>query len=138
MGFELGIIFAFAAMLCWGFGDFLIQKSTRKFGDVETLFFISFFGAGVLFPFVYNDIPTILSAKKDILLLFGASIVLLIAALLDFEALKRGKLAIVEPIYALEIPVASVLAFYIIKETIASIQIVLIASLAIGLILVSL
>ena len=56
MGFELGIIFAFAAMLCWGFGDFLIQKSTRKFGDVETLFFISFFGAVVLFPFVFTVI----------------------------------------------------------------------------------
>ena len=32
----IGIALAFVAMLCWGFGDFMIQKSTRKVGDWET------------------------------------------------------------------------------------------------------
>jgi hypothetical protein len=34
----IGVGFAFIAMLCWGVGDFLIQKSARKLGDWETLF----------------------------------------------------------------------------------------------------
>ena len=33
MVFEIGILFALAALVFWGFGDFLIQRSTRKFGD---------------------------------------------------------------------------------------------------------
>jgi drug/metabolite transporter (DMT)-like permease len=48
---SIGIGMAFIAMLCWGVGDFLIQKSTRKLGNVETLFLITFFGAIVLFTF---------------------------------------------------------------------------------------
>ena len=34
---SLGIGLAFVAMLCWGFGDFLIQRATRKIGDFEIL-----------------------------------------------------------------------------------------------------
>ncbi len=33
IGIEMGILFAFIAMLSWGFGDFFIQKSTRKLED---------------------------------------------------------------------------------------------------------
>ncbi|TSC57963.1 MAG: hypothetical protein Greene041679_205 [Parcubacteria group bacterium Greene0416_79] len=43
MSITVGIGLAFVAMLSWGIGDFLIQKSTRKIGDTETLFLISFF-----------------------------------------------------------------------------------------------
>jgi drug/metabolite transporter (DMT)-like permease len=43
-----GIVLAIVAMLSWGFGDFLIQKNTRKIGDWDTLFFITLFGAAIL------------------------------------------------------------------------------------------
>jgi drug/metabolite transporter (DMT)-like permease len=71
-------------------------------------------------------------------MLLGISIVLFAAALLDFEALKKGKIAIVEPIYALEVPVAAILAFSVIKESVDMIQLLLISLLVIGLVLVSL
>lgn len=139
MSVELGIIFAFVAMLAWGFGDFFIQKSTRKFGDWETLFLISFFGAIVLFPFVVKDIPELFSFEDNrLFVLLGASSVITFAALLDFEALKRGKLSVVEPIYALEIPIAAFLAFFILNEVISSYQLLLIITLMFGLILISL
>ncbi len=134
----IGITLAFLAMLCWGFGDFLIQKSTRKFGDVETLFLISLFGAIILFPFIYLNLLEVMQSSKQLLILIVTSLLLLVAALLDFEALKRGKLVVVEPIYALEIPIASFLAFFIVKETISTTQTALIVSLVVGLILVSL
>jgi len=59
MSISVGIGLAFVAMLCWGIGDFWIQKSTRKVGDSEALFFITAFGAAVLLPFVYKDIPAL-------------------------------------------------------------------------------
>lgn len=136
---ELGIILAFVAMLCWGFGDFFIQKSTRKFGDWETLFIITLAGAIILLPFVYKDIPGVFSSfDKRLLLLIASSIILLFAALFEFESLKQGKLSVVEPIWSMEIPVSAFLAFLLLKETISSLQIILVVSLILSLILVSL
>ncbi len=31
----LGIIFALGALLCWGFGDFFIQRTSRKTGVIH-------------------------------------------------------------------------------------------------------
>ena len=56
---SVGIGLAFVAMLCWGFGDFLIQRSTRKVGDWGTFFVICAFGSVILLPFVWGDIPRI-------------------------------------------------------------------------------
>ncbi len=134
---EIGVILAFVAMIGWGFGDFFIQKSTRKVGDWETLFIITFFGAIVLLPFVYQDIPLLFTNSKIFILLLG-SFVLFVASLLDLEALKRGKLSIVEPIWSMEIPAAALLAFFILGESISFRQIILISLLIIGLILVAL
>src|SRR3989338_5162070 len=103
MSLALGIFLAFVAMLCWGFGDFLIQKSTRKFGDWNTLFIISGIGAIVLFPFISKDLPSLMEDNRSLLLLGASSLVLLFASILDFEALKEGKIAVVEPIWSLEI-----------------------------------
>ncbi|KKT75441.1 MAG: hypothetical protein UW71_C0003G0035 [Parcubacteria group bacterium GW2011_GWB1_44_7] len=138
MSVSVGIGLAFVAMLCWGFGDFLIQRSTRKIGDWETLFAITGFGTIILLPFVWRDIlPLIFGDSKTLAILLGGAVILFIAALLDFEALKRGKLAVVEPIWSFEVPAAALLAFFVLKEGIDALQIAVIATLVFGLILVS-
>jgi len=139
MNINTGIALAFVAMLCWGLGDFWIQKSTRKIGVLESLFFITSFGAVVLLPFVYKNLPAIFfSNSETIIVIFTLCVVLLFAALLDFEALRVGKLAIVEPIWSFEVPVAALLAFFILGEQITFFQTFLIIALIFGLILVSL
>jgi len=135
--FAAGILFALGALFFWGFGDFLIQRSTRKVGDWETLFMITLFGVGILTPFVYGNLGALFHTP-NILVLMAVSISLLFAALLDFEALKLGKIAIVEPILVLEVPVAAILAFSIINETVEPPQIFLISTIMCGIILVSL
>ncbi|OHA15510.1 MAG: hypothetical protein A3H57_00405 [Candidatus Taylorbacteria bacterium RIFCSPLOWO2_02_FULL_43_11] len=138
MTVSVGIGLAFVSMLCWGVGDFLIQRSTRKVGDFETLFIICAFGSFILFPFVWRDIvPFVAGDFSNVLILFGASVILLIAALLDFEALKRGKLAVVEPIWSFEIPAAAILAFFVVGEMVSLSQGILIALLIFGLVMVS-
>lgn len=137
--YTIGIGLAFVAMLCWGFGDFLIQRSTRKIGNWETLFIICGFGTLVLLPFVWKNIPELFVGDiAPLAILFGGAVILLIAALLDFEALRIGKISVVEPIWSLEIPAATVLAFLILGERITTFQTVIIVLLIVGLILVSL
>ncbi len=139
MSLNVGIALAFVAMLCWGIGDFWIQKSTRRVGNTVTLFFMTFFGAVILFPFVWKNLPGFLMSDVQTIVVIGIlCAVLLIAAYLDFEALRVGKLAIVEPIWSFEIPVAGFLAFFILKEGLSVSQITLIVFLVCGLVLVSL
>lgn len=139
MSISVGIALAFVAMLCWGIGDFWIQKSARKVGDIEALFFITAFGALVLAPFAYPGLGEFFSAPSETLWVVGIlCVTLLIAALLDFEALRVGKLAVVEPIWSFEVPVAGLIAFLLLGERIGGMATVLIIFLLLGLALVSL
>lgn len=139
MPVSVGIGLAFVAMLCWGIGDFLIQKSTRKFGNFETIFLITGFGALVLLPFVYKDIPALFGGEgKTVLwILCGTGVLHLVAALLELESLRRGKIAVVEPIWSLEILAAALFAFFILGEKLSGMELLLILLLMAGLILVS-
>jgi len=131
----MGILFALTAMLSWGLGDFLIQKSARKFGDWIALFYITAFGSIVLFPFVYHGLAN--SLNTHFILLFTAGFVILVAALLDFEALRVGKISIIEPINALEIIVVVFLSTVIIKEQLTLTQILLVGLSMVGIFLLS-
>ena len=103
MSHSLGLLFAGAAMFFWVIGDFLIQRGTRKFGDWATLFLIGFVGMIGIFPFVYGELAVAFESFNLKLLLL-LSVVTLFSALFLFEGLKRGKLAVIEPVFGLELP----------------------------------
>ena len=138
MEFEFGILFALFTLFLWGGGDFLIQRTTRQIGNWETVFLIGLFGTILLTPFVYQDVVRYLSAASIIAVLAVASIFGLVASLFDFESLKKGKIAAVEPILALEIPTVAVLSLIFLKEVLSLLELFLIAVIIIGLVLVSL
>jgi len=133
----MGAIFAILALFSWGLGDFFIQKSTRKFGNWVALFYITAFAALTLFPFVYRDLAGLLSMNKNSALLLAAGLMVFLAGMLDFQALKVGKISVVEPIYALEVPMTAMLAFFLIKEKLTFPQVMLITSSLVGIILIS-
>lgn len=135
----LGITAAFAAFLLWGLGDFFIQRSARKVGDWETLFFISLFGMIALFPFVRGELGALFSPSGSgaVTILLITSFVILFAALFDFEALKRGKISVVEPVLAFELPVSAAFAYMFTSESFTIIQIAAGSLLLVGIILVS-
>jgi len=135
---HIGIALSFVAMLAWGMGDFFIQKSIRKLGDWEALFFVTLFGAILLAPFSYRNALSVLTVSGQPLLVMAVlCAVLFLAAILDFEALRVGKLSIVEPIWSFEVPVSAFLAFFILSERISVFQISLIVALLAGLAFVS-
>jgi len=130
-----GILFAFLAFFAWGIGDFLIQKTARQVGDWAALFYVDLFAAGGLLPFVW---PALFGLNSgDWLLLLLISAVNFTAAILDFDALKVGKISVVEPIYALEIGVTAALAMGFLNEILKLEQWFLILVLTVGIALVS-
>ncbi|HEY4478958.1 MAG TPA: EamA family transporter [Candidatus Paceibacterota bacterium] len=131
---NIGIIFALLAVIFWTFGDFFIQRSTRKVGDVETLFWIGFVGSIGIFWFIRDEVSFLVDVEK-VLFLSGVGLLTLVAALLLFEGLKRGKLAIVEPIFGLELPFTVFFSIVVTREFIGLSGYVYILIIFIGLLL---
>lgn len=130
---QIGILFALVALVSWGLGDFFIQKTARIVGSWKALFFIGFLGFLVLFPFVKNDLGSLQIA--DILLLTLLGVVVIFAALFDFEALRQGKIAIVEPIIGLELPITVGLGVTLGTDKLTLPQTLLILTTFIGIVL---
>lgn len=133
MSHYVGILFAFIALVSWGFGDFFIQKTARVVGSWKALFFIGIVGLIGLFPFVKNDLASLNNANFLLLGLLGA--VVIFAALFDFEALRQGKIAIVEPIIGLELPITIGLSLALANESLSFLQLFLVGIVFIGIIL---
>jgi drug/metabolite transporter (DMT)-like permease len=133
---EVSLIFAFLATICWGFGDFLIQKSVRKIGNLQSLALIGIVGAIALFPFILHDIKNIFNLYNiGLLLLLG--IITFVAAIFDFEALKRGKISVIDVLIELELPVTIILGFVFFKEVLSLQQIGIISLIFIGILLMA-
>ncbi len=137
MIFELSVLAAFGAMLCWGFGDFFIQRSTRESGDIESIAFIGIIGSVLLLPLVLSELPLLFSIPNLVFLAF-IGIVTLAAALLNFEALKEGKLSVIEVIFEIELPVTVVLGLFFFGETLSTPQAAAILFILAGICLISL
>ena len=133
----IGVLCALGALVSWGVGDFLIQRSARKFGDTIALFYITAFGAVILLPFIWNEIISTVSNPNSLFILLITSGIILFAALFDFEALRVGKISVIEPVYAFEVLITTMLASFIIHEEPNLLQFVLIAGLLVGIFLVS-
>lgn len=130
-----GLFFAFGALISWGFGDFFIQRSVRKFGSWRALMFIGIAALFILFPFVWKELPALFNSPRDIAILALGGIVMISASLFDFEALRRGKIAIIEPIYGIEVPVAVGLGVGVWGEHLSLLQSILIGTAFLGIVL---
>jgi len=130
-----GILFALGAMIGWTLADFFIQKTVRKVGSMKALMYIGVVALILLFPFVYKEIPALFSSPRDIIILSLGGLVMFAAALFDFEALKRGKLSIVEPLYGAEVPISVGLSIGLWGEYLSLVQIILISVIFVGIML---
>lgn len=133
----MGIAFALVALLLWGLGDFLIQRSTRRFGDWIALFYVTALSLLVLTPLVVRDVGRLIAAPSALLLLSALSAIVLVVALLMFEALRGGKLSVIEPVLAVEIPVTAGLAAIVMGERLTAAQAIFMLLLIAGIVLVS-
>ncbi len=129
----LGILFAFISLIAFGLGDFFIQKTTRTIGSWKALFFIGVVGFIGLFPFIYKDFEFLTSFHVVLLVLL--SIVGIFGSLFYFDALKRGKIAIIEPIMGIELPITIGLSVFFAKESLSVAQIFFISMVFFGSVL---
>ncbi|QQS22647.1 DMT family transporter [bacterium] len=129
----LGIIFALVALVSWGLGDFFIQRTSRKTGIVDAMFFIDVVAAVVLLPFIWDELP--LLEARTVYILLTAGVVLIGASFFLFTALKKGKLSVVEPTASLELPFTVIIAALLGHERLDLFTYLIIALVFIGIFL---
>ncbi len=130
-----GLIFAFAALLGWTFGDWLLQKSARLVGDFKTILYVSLMGTIGLLPFVADEIISFIKIPTALLLLILTGVMIFFSTFFDVEALKKGKIAVIEPIFGLELPITVAFSILFWNERPSLIQYILIGGAGIGIIL---
>ena len=135
-GIEFAILAAFGAMVCWGFGDFLIQRTTRKVGDIEALAWIGIVGSVGLLPLVMGELNLLL-VWENFWLLFWLGVVTFFVAVLAFEGLKRGKISVVDVVMTVELPLTIILGIFFFGEALSWIQIALMILIFIGIALIA-
>src|SRR3989338_6384896 len=125
---SLGIFFAFVALFAWGFGDFLIQKTTRRIGSAGSLFFITLVGSCLFLLPALNELKRFDSLDYRLtgsLALLATCLVLTVAAFFELEGLRSGKIAVIEPVLSLELPVTVLLSVIFLSEQPSLAQIIL-------------
>ncbi len=137
MSIPIPILAAFAAMVCWGVGDFLIQRLVRKLGEVQTLGIIGIIGSISLLPFIWSDLH-VLVQLENIFLLVTIGIIVFFSAWFNFHALKIGKLGVVEFVLEIELPITIFLGIVFFQESISFSEWAWIGFLFMGIILISL
>ncbi len=114
------ILFAFVALVGWALGDFFIQRTARLLNSYSTLFIIGSIGAVGLLPFVFADVASITSDQYMSLSVLSG--IILVYAMVIFEALRRGKLSVVETVVAFELPLSVMLAIFMAGEKFTLVQ----------------
>jgi len=129
------VLLAFGAMFGWGLTDFLIQRTIKKIGWLETLWWIYLASFIFLLPFIIKSLPTLTIENFGWLFLLG--LVGLLSAIAHFQALKIGKLSVVETIIAFELPLTILLGVIFLSNSLSVLQIILIGLIFAGIILIS-
>jgi len=127
---------AIGAMICWGVGDFFIQKSVRKIGDIPTIAWGGLIGALVLTPFALPYLKLLGNIDALLpLLIFGFAT--FVASAVIFKSLGEGKLSVVEIVLTIELPLSVLLGMLAFDERLSWLQIALIIFAFSGVLLVS-
>ena len=134
MTIATGVLFALVALISWGVGDFLIQRTSRLIGSAKALFCTGIVGFVCLTPFIFEQV--LLLSAPEYGLLLTLSFIVIFSAISSFEALRLGKIATTEPVVGLELPLAALISILILGESITLIPLVLMVGVFAGTLLV--
>lgn len=129
----IGTLAALTALVGWGTGDFAIQRSVRRLGSLQTLFFVAVAGTIIFLPFVWHHLPALFGNRQSMVLLLGAAATMGTAAFLNFEALRSGKISVLEPVISIELPMTIAIGVLLLGEAISLQQFLLALTVFLGL-----
>lgn len=128
-----GTLAALTALVGWGVGDFAIQRSVRRLGSLQTLFFVALAGTVIFLPFAWHHLSSVIGNRQSAVIVLGAAATMGTAAFLNFEALRGGKISVLEPVISIELPITIAIGVLLLGEAITVQQFVLALIIFLGL-----
>ena len=103
---------------------------------METLAWIGVIGTLGLLPFVWKDLPTAFSGN-NLWILLGLGLLTFVITLMDFEALKRGKLSVIDVVFEVELPITIILGMTFFGERLSLGQWGAVGAIFVGILLIA-
>ncbi len=142
--FLLAVVSGLATMLGWGAADFFAKKTIDRIGDIVTLFWAHVFGTMLfaLIVLVQTSLSSsVLAFPQDPKVFGGLAFFGALQAfvyLLVYQGFGKGKLAILNPVFASYSGIAALLSIIFLGEMVSGYVLVAIAVIFLGVILLSL
>lgn len=135
----MGILAGIGSMLGWGTADFLGAISSRKIGNVLSLFWmqvVGFLVASIYFIINFSSFNSS-DISKFLLTIIIVALLQSISYLSFYKGLEIGKVALVSPIGASWGMITAILSFIFFKEVLRFNQAIAVLLIMIGVILIS-
>lgn len=135
----MGVLAGLIAMLGWGSGDFLAALSSRRIGNLKTLFWMqitSFCIASIFFIINFQTFK-LTAVPQYLILLFMVALLQVTAYLSFYKGLEEGMISVVSPIGSTFALVTTILSIVFYGEQLNSHQVLAIVVVFIGIFLVS-
>jgi len=112
------------------------KEESEKVAWILVVVLAGIIGSIILIPFILPEF-SLLDSKRNIAILSLLGIITFLAALFDFEALKKGKLSVIQVIIELELPLTVLIGFGLFKEYFTLLQGLLIIPILFGIVLMT-
>lgn len=134
---SIGILFGILAMVIFGIEDPLVKKLTHRIGVNHAILYRSFFSFLTLLLASFIFAGTIFSSAKMMMLMLGIGFIGYIAYVFYVKGISVGNVSVVSPVAHSFVIITVLLSVFILKESLTSLQIIAMAVIIIGIILVS-
>ena len=133
----LSIAYGAISMVGWGFGDFMAKRAVGPLGYFKLLLYIQLTGLAPLFLLTAIFAPPAPSSSRTIILILATGICTILSYSFFYKGLTIGKASIISPIASTSAIIAVALSFAVLGETLNPVQIVCIALVLAGILIIS-
>ena len=134
---SMGIIFGLVAMLGYGLGNALTQVPVREIGERRTAFFRNSIISLMLLAILVAYLPESNFSLEYIAIAFVISFIGFIPMISFYKALRLGKVGVAAPIGSSSVVFTILLSIIFFGETLGAAQIISIAAIVAGILLIS-
>ncbi len=133
----ISIGYGIVCMVGWGFGDFIAKRIVAPLGYYRLLLYVQLVGLVPLLLLAAIFTPPVPSSPRTIVLILATGVCSVSSLFFFYKGLRVGKASIITPVASTSAIVAIALSYAILGETLTLPQIMCIALVMVGILVVS-
>jgi len=134
---DASISFGLLAALCWGSSDFVAKITAGRIGALRTALFLQYLGGILLLLLLAGEIPLLWQFPTEAYLVLGIGVINSVAVFCLYKGFEVGQLSIISPIASSYPALSTILAVFLLNETVSQERLIGILAILGGIVLVS-